>query len=143
MNISNHTKLDTPCIEWNRCVDPNGYGQLTVFGKKVSAHRLIYTMHHGLIPGGYFVCHRCDNRRCWNIDHLFLGTHMDNVRDAMNKGRIPRGEQKYNAVLTEVKVLSARELRAQGASLKSLAAKFNVHVKTLGNAIRGDTWRHV
>src|SRR5437899_1610730 len=71
------------------------YGRATVriehHGKRayIRAHRLSWQVNFGDIPPGLFVCHHCDNPLCVSPDHLFLGTHMDNVRDAMSKGRFP------------------------------------------------------
>lgn len=76
------------CWDWNGPVAPNpGYPKLGI-GKrgKIYAHRLSYLIHHGAIPDGKHVCHTCDNKRCSNPAHLFLGTNLDNARDAREKG---------------------------------------------------------
>lgn len=75
------------CIEWTGGLTGSGYAQTFVKGKRISVHRLVYESHNGKIPDGLFVCHKCDNPKCCNIDHLFLGTQSDNIRDAWNKGR--------------------------------------------------------
>jgi hypothetical protein len=68
------------------------YGQFSVGGRKVGAHRAAWTLSRGPIPDGYFVCHDCDVTRCVRPDHLFLGTHSDNMWDASIKGR-QRGQE--------------------------------------------------
>lgn len=82
----------TGCWEWDRALKKGGYGRfmLKVNGVKLAdtAHRSSYIIHKGDIPDGVLVCHHCDNRKCCNPEHLFLGTHKDNMKDALDKGRI-------------------------------------------------------
>lgn len=68
-----------------------GYGAYKLNGKTINAHRVSYELHNGLIPEGMYVCHTCDNRKCVNPNHLFLGTAKDNYQDAVNKARIIKG----------------------------------------------------
>ncbi len=78
------------CIEWQGARLSAGYGKTGAGGrggKTLLTHRVAYELTHGPIPDGMFVCHHCDNPPCVNVDHLFLGTHEDNTRDKMDKGR--------------------------------------------------------
>lgn len=77
----------TGCIEWLGSLSPTGYGTIWVDGKHTRVHRLAWTISNGEIPDGMVVCHTCDNPKCCNIDHLFIGTHQENMDDMTAKGR--------------------------------------------------------
>lgn len=65
-----------------------GYGCLKVDGKVIDSHRASWMLHNGKIPDGLWVLHKCDNRRCVNPEHLFLGDRSANMKDCANKGRL-------------------------------------------------------
>lgn len=80
-----------PCWLWLAATNPSGYGKMSKGGHAaplVAAHRLSWELHYGPVPDGLFVLHRCDNPPCVRPDHLFLGTHDDNMADATAKGRM-------------------------------------------------------
>lgn len=76
------------CWPYHR-IDPIGYGRFLKSGPFAFAHRTAWQIAKGSIPAGMDVLHRCDNRRCCNPSHLFLGTHQDNMLDMARKGRNP------------------------------------------------------
>jgi hypothetical protein len=81
----------TGCILWTGGLIVNGYGLLGVNRRTWYAHRLAWTIAHGPIPNGLYVCRRCDVPACINPKHLFLGTHKENMADRVVKTR-RRGE---------------------------------------------------
>jgi hypothetical protein len=80
-------KTKTGCLEYTGFITLSGYGRLRNNGKKCLAHRLAYENTFGKIPSGLLVCHKCDNPKCVNLKHLFLGTNKDNFHDSVKKGR--------------------------------------------------------
>lgn len=132
------------CWEWqSSTLISNGYGAFSFRKKKRYAHRVSYELHHGPIPNGMFVCHSCDNRKCCNPAHLFLGTNSDNVDDMMQKDRNAYGEKSGHAVLREGDVIEIRRLAAGGIRYKDLADRFNVSEGSISDAVGGRTWKHV
>lgn len=137
------------CWIWTAGVAGGGYGQFTVRRRKFCAHRLSYELACGPIPAGYFVCHRCDNRRCVNPDHLFAGTHTDNMRDCRDKGRLrivnpfSPGNRTAPTKLTESIVREVRSRTRSGEAVRAIARDLGVHPITIRDAVKGRTWRHV
>ncbi len=117
---------DTGCWEWIGCIAGHGYGNFCLHGKYTIAHRYSYIYHKGNIPEGILVCHKCDNRRCVNPDHLFLGTPTDNMADMMSKGR-------QHKKITDKDVEIIKDMLAKGMSKKYIYTHLNVAPSALYN----------
>lgn len=130
---------------WWTGANVRGYGQLKVNGKTMLAHRFAYERRFGKIPDGLFVCHKCDNPPCVNPDHLFTGTHQDNMDDRDSKNRLVtvRGERNGKSKLTEVKVLDIKKRLYRGEKILGIAKIYGVSENTIGAIKQGVTWRHV
>lgn len=135
------------CWIWTASVQAaTGYGRFG-FGRGVDyAHRAAYRLFVGNIPKGMLVCHRCDVRKCVNPDHLFLGTHAENMQDASRKGRVVLPPQSYLssddhqvAKLTNEQV---REIR-KAPNARGLAKKYGVNRTTIWSARTGKTFKDV
>ena len=127
------------CLEWTGCLS-YGYGTLQYQKKQHRAHRLAYELKHGAIPHGMHVCHTCDNPKCCNTDHLFLGTAQDNTNDMINKQRHAIGEKNSRAKLTKQDVIT---IRSSDKTALELSRLYNVHRDNI-YAIRSKrSWKHI
>jgi hypothetical protein len=122
-----------------------GYGAIGLRGKHIKAHRYSWELANGPIPDGLHVLHRCDNPPCVRPDHLFLGTHADNMADMSAKGRVNsvRGEKNKSAVLTETDVVEIRRLKQAGVSSTELGRRFGVSANTALLITKRKKWSHV
>jgi hypothetical protein len=148
------------CWLWTAATFPSGYG---VFGNRrhfgtQRAHRIAYMLTHGPIAAELVVCHRCDNPRCVNPAHLFIGTQAENQADKVRKGRqargdgqglrkhpgaAARGERQHLAVMTAERVRELRALHAQGVPQAALARRYGIGAQTVCSIVHRRTWRHV
>lgn len=108
------------------------------------SHRAAWRMFKGEIPDGLHVLHKCDNPKCVNVEHLYLGTHQDNMRDVKERGRGNpghlQGSKHGMAKLTEEKV---REIRESSESAKEIAQRMGVARTTIYDVRNGKIWNHV
>ncbi len=147
------------CWLWTGTINGAGYGTIGL-GRKADgkgfAHRVSWELANGPIPNGLLICHRCDCKICVNPDHLFLGTHQDNVNDMIRKGRNnvgrtpariasqPKGESHGRAKLTEPEVKEIiRGFYLDNKNKAQLAKQFGVSRATVRNIIKERNWKNV
>lgn len=159
------------CWLWQAGVDRKGYGIfMRKAGEHVMAHRFAYEDKIGKIPDGFWVLHRCDIPGCVRPDHLFLGTHRDNMRDMRQKGRsrtgnewktshtpetIQRGDQHWTrrepgkrlfgqknprAKLSAEQVEEIRQLSATGKNRKEIADQYGIHWRHVYRIVNRERW---
>jgi len=135
-------KQDNGCIEWNYSVDNNGYGRVYYKGKVIRGHRFAWQKEHGDIPNAMCILHKCDNPRCVNIDHLFMGTMKDNTQDMLSKHREYRvyGEATTSAKLKNNDIFY---IRGSDKTSKDLAKELGVTPNTITKIKRRDIWKHL
>lgn len=138
------------CWEWQGSCFPNGYGQFGIYidGKQwqFKAHRFAYTLLIGDILDDMLVCHHCDNRRCCNPQHLFLGTQTDNIRDLHSKHRGHYGSDHHRSKLNYDQVQEIRAACIPGDrefGYGALAVKYGVSRPTIRGVVQGVYWKHV
>lgn len=133
------------CWVWTGGKTSAGYGEYNVDGRTVYAHRYASEITDGPIPAGISVLHHCDNRPCVRPDHLFRGTHQDNMDDMWRKGRArPRrfesGADHPNAKLTGEQVVDIRRRRTAGESRAALAVEFGITPSYVYDLMAGRAW---
>lgn len=119
------------CWEWLGYKDR--YGIIGINGKNFKTHRVSWELHHGPVPEGMHVLHKCDNPGCVNPSHLFLGDHTDNMQDMVEKGRGGRAKLTLDQV---------QEIRNIGRSVVSgvIARQYNICESQVCAILRGDQW---
>lgn len=142
------------CLEFTGYIHPTGYGQIGSGQRNVlRCHRAAWVLEYGQIPDGLWVLHHCDNRKCFNVEHLYLGTCKDNTRDMISRGRDRKalGIKSSNGRLTWEQVQDIRRRHVKGraaghgvktGNTRELAEEFGVCKQYILDLVRED-WRKV
>lgn len=154
--VNKHGPIQAHCTELGPCWDwapakKSRYGTICrtkLAHSEIKAHRASWILHYGPIPEGLEVCHKCDNGRCVNPSHLWVGTHTDNMRDMIAKNRrsSARGERSGMSKFTERQIREMRKLfvpRSKTNGLKALMDRFSISKAHLCKVINLQSWAHV
>jgi hypothetical protein len=130
------------CWVWKGAISSSGYGSISINRKVYSAHRISYLLRYGGPIDGKLVLHTCDNPFCVNLNHLYLGTYLDNVRDMRNRGRQAVGERNGRSKLTSEEVIQIRNIYVEGNnSYRKIADQFGISARHIGNIVKGVYWK--
>jgi hypothetical protein len=130
----------TVCNEWQGKLDEHGYGRVNASNTNARAHRVAWKLIYGAIPKNMCVLHSCDNRKCVNVHHLFLGTQDDNIADMLAKGRNSKGEIHGKAKLSELDAKAVKGLFSLGVSKSDICATYDICRSHVSKIIRGANW---
>jgi len=135
---------DNGCWLWTGEIAGHGGGVLRIGGQILSAYRLSYEIYSGEITKGLCVCHACDVRACVNPNHLWLGTHAENMADCAKKNRMHPGEASAQSKLKDEQVVQIVELYKTGNySQQQLGDMFGVAHTIISGIITGKNWKHL
>lgn len=133
------------CLEWMGYRSKFGYGKIFIKGKSAFAHRAAWEEVNGEIPDGIFCCHKCDNRACILVSHLFLGTRQDNIMDmVLKKRRRGVGGQKGEAHHTsKLKSDDVYAIRATNTPVPDLMKMYGISRSRISAIRNKTTWKHL
>jgi hypothetical protein len=140
-----HVDKTDGCWNWNGAMISKGtYGSFSYRTKRMLAHRASWLIHVGGINDGLFVLHTCDNPRCVNPEHLFLGTQKENMRDAVKKGRLAglhTGDKNLTSKINQNIANDIRRSRVEmKATYKELSQMFSICPTQVANIIKNRCW---
>ena len=133
--------LEDECWEYQGSFSSSGYGQFSYKNKNCIAHRFIYKYFIS-DPGKLKVCHSCDNRKCCNPKHLWLGTSLDNMKDAKDKKRLAYGEKNSQSKLNEELVRFIKE-ELKNKQPTQIGRELNINPGLIQHIKKNIIWTHV
>ena len=131
---------ESGCWLWIGSWNWMNYGNFRHRKRSQLAHRISWEIYKGPIPEGLFVLHKCDVPSCVNPDHLFLGTQVDNIRDAVRKCRFVVGEKNGQSKLTENQ---AKEIKKDKRKNSIIAKEYMISPSTICDIQHQRRWRHI
>lgn len=141
LNFINTMGNKDNCWLWEKTVNKNGYAIL-YHSKSIKLHRYSYEYFNGKIENGLYVCHKCDIRNCINPNHLFLGTHKDNMDDMIKKDRhnVAKGESHYCSKLKCNDIYEIKIMLQKGIRIVVIAKKYHVSPGAISKIKHNRSW---
>lgn len=134
------TSDDNQCWLWLAGCSKDGYGNY----RSMVSHRIAWSYPNYVIPKGMKVCHSCDNPKCCNPKHLFLGTNQDNMDDMKKKGRSPnnKGEKNPRSILTDNQVTEIRKKYSpERRNRSALAREYGISLTQMARIVHNEQWK--
>lgn len=130
------------CWDWKGVIHMDGYARLKTFKRNIGAHVFSWMLYKGEIPYKKCVLHKCDNKKCSNPDHLFLGSPADNSKDMVKKNRQAKGNS-AKSILTENEVRIIKNRLKNRETSYSISKDFPVNMSTIYSIEYGKSWKHI
>lgn len=137
IRIAKKVEFTDSCWLWHGKKNKNGYGIIQISNKLFLAHRVSYSLFNGPFSKSLGVLHRCDVRNCINPKHLFVGTQMENNKDAASKNRVPFARNHWNSKLSTKDILRIRSASPYPGYMAELARLFKVVPSHISMIISG------
>lgn len=138
------------CWEWQKSCNDKGYGQIIVENKNHKVHRISAHLWLGFdLNSDLEICHKCDNKKCFNPEHLFIGTHQENIQDAFIKGRLRNGkdglfntDKSKRVDIDDEEIKTIIDLKQSGISSKEIGQIYKISRAVVDKIIAG-TWSRI
>lgn len=132
------------CWEFEGSQHKDGYKW---FGKNLAHRYSIQHFENKILNKGDCVCHKCDNPGCVNPEHLFVGSHKDNMADKAKKHRSHSGNVKLSEdIVRKIKqetIIGSQPGWNSKGNVKEIAEKYNLRYKAVYGIAKGETWKHI
>jgi hypothetical protein len=150
--VCSFKQRDNECVEFYSDLrrSGSGYNMISYKGEQVFVHRVIYFQAFPQTSGDLHILHKCDNPACCRLEHLFAGTHQDNMRDMANKGRVGKGGEGFRAGihhpysrLTEEDIKTIKNTPKIWGSTRHLARIYKVDHSAISRIRNGHQYKEV
>ena len=131
--LSRTVRTDTGCLEFQGACNEKGYAIAQVSGRLERVHRAVFMYLVDEVPEGKFVCHSCDNRKCINPEHLWIGDAFSNMQDMVKKGRYRNSRSKPLNMSEKEKII---DMAKDGYLYKTIGELFDIHTNRVGRIAR-------